>query len=151
MLSDICKYLNNWFDDKRLYGTFTISDGTFTDPEITEYLQAGQYFRIIDSVFNDGVYQYPDEELIDETFNGSVWVLKIPPQVLAISEEIDAWQAKYLGADSAALSPFQSESFGGYSYSKGANADGTSAGGDWSKVGGFTSRLSEWRKPRCRY
>lgn len=151
MLSDVCKYLNNWFDCARLYGTFTIADGTITSPDMSELLQTGQYYRIIESVFNDGIHQCDDDELYDETFEGSVWILKIPPQVVAISKEIDEWQAKYLGADSAALSPFMSESFGGYSYSKGATASGASAGGDWTAVAGFTSRLNEWRKPRCRY
>lgn len=156
MLSEVCRYLNNWFDCERLYGDFTISEGVLTGME--EKLQDGQYFRIIESVFNDGVYKYQsaipaevERELDDETFKGSVWILKIPPDVIAISDEIDAWKEKYLGADSAALSPFQSESFGGYSYTKGSTADGKNAGGDWTQNSGFTSRLDAWRKPRCRY
>ena len=151
MLSEVCKYLNNWFDCERLYGTFVITDGTITTPNMSEKLQDGQYFRVIESVFNDGVHQWGDEDLFDETFEGAVWILKIPPRILDISDEIDAWQEKYLGTDSAALSPYQSESFGGYSYSKGSSADGSAIGGDWTKVTGFTSRLNEWRKPRCRY
>lgn len=147
MLSELCRYLNNWFDGERLFGSFSIADGNL----VTDKLQNGQYFRIIGSVFNDGVYQYPAEDLKDETYEGAVWVLKIPPEVLAISDEIDAWKTKYLAGDSAALSPFTSESFGGYSYSKGSTSDGKSAGGDWTQVSGFTSRLEGWRKPRCRY
>lgn len=153
MLSEICAYLNNYFEGEtpvRFYGTFTIDGGTFTDPDLG-ILQAGQYFRIIDSVFNDGIHQYPDSELYDETFTGAVWVLKIPPEVIAISDEIDAWKANYLKADGPALSPYTSESFGGYSYSKGSAGDGVSTGGDWTKIGGFTARLERWRKPRCRY
>lgn len=156
MLSEVCRYLNNWFDSERLYGEFTISGGILTG--MSEKLQTGQHFRIIESVFNDGVHEYQTvipsnvtPSLKDETFDGSVWLLKIPPEVIEISEEIDDWQEKYLGADSAALSPFTSESFGGYSYTKGATADGKSAGGDWTQVSGFTSRLDGWRKPRCRY
>ena len=131
MLSEVCRYLNNWFDLDRYYGEFTITGGNITGVE----LQAGQYFRVIGSVFNDGVYLS----------------LAIPPEVIAISEEIDAWKAKYGATDSAALSPFQSESFGGYSYSKGSTSDGKNGGGDWTNVAGFTSRLDGWRKPRCRY
>lgn len=147
MLSEVCRYLNNWFDDGRTFGTFTIEDGSILDVD----LQGGQYFRIVDSVFNDGVYQYPTTALKDEVFHGAVWALKIPPEIIAISDEIDAWKEKYLGADSAALGPFASESFGGYSYTKGTTADGKVAGGDWTQVSGFTSRLNGWRKPRCRY
>ena len=147
MLSEVCRYLNNWFDDSRTFGDFEIEDGVLLDVD----LQAGQYFRIIDSVFNDGVYQWPVSNLRDEKFHGAVWALKIPPEIIAISDEIDAWKEKYLGADSAALGPFTSESFGGYSYSKGTTADGKVAGGDWTQVSGFTSRLNGWRRPRCRY
>lgn len=155
MLSEVCKFLNNWFDSERLYGDFTISGGILTG--VGEKLQEGQYFRIIESVFNDGVYAYRSvipagaaHELEDETFSGSVWILKIPPEVVALSDEIDAWCAKYAGADSAAMSPYTSESFGGYSYSKGASsgADG-GTGANWQTQ--FGPRLSLWRKPRCRY
>lgn len=149
MLSEVCRYLNNWFDDGRIFGDFTIEDGVLEGVDGT--LQSGQYFRIIGSVFNDGIYKYPTSELHDETFHGAVWVLKIPPEIIAISNEIDAWKEKYLGADSAALGPFTSESFGGYSYSKGTTADGKVSGGDWTQVSGFASRLDGWRKPRCRY
>lgn len=148
MLSEVCRYLNNWFDSERLYGDFTISGGNLDG--MSEKLQTGQYFRIIGSVFNDGVYGYPETNLKSETFDGSVWILKIPPEVVALSDEIDAWCAKYAGADSAAMSPYTSESFGGYSYSKGASsgADG-GTGANWQTQ--FGPRLSLWRKPRCRY
>lgn len=147
MLSEVCRYLNNWFDDGRIFGDFTIEDGVLEGVDGT--LQSGQYFRIIGSVFNDGIYKHPATDLHDETFHGAVWVLKIPPEVVAISKEIDAWKAANLGG--AAMSPFTSESFGGYSYSKGTTADGKVAGGDWTQLSGFTSRLDGWRKPRCRY
>lgn len=149
MLSDVCRYLNNWFDSERLFGEFEIADGNITGLE--DKLQTGQYFRIIESVFNDGIHQYPATDLQDETFTGSVWVLKIPPEVVDISEEIDEWNAKNATADSAAMSPFQSESFGGYSYTKASGSDGSDGGGAWQSVPGFTSRLNGWRKVRCRY
>ena len=49
------------------------------------------------------------------------------------------------GADSAAMSPYMSESFGGYSYSKGAS--NTASGGSvvtWQDA--FKTRLAPWRK-----
>lgn len=148
MLSEVCKYLNNWFDCARLYGTFTINEGNLDGFE--EVLQTGQYFRIYGSVFNDGVYKYPQTQLRDETFNGTIWIMKVPPQVIELSDLIDEWEAKYIAADSAALSPFNSESFGGYSYSKGSGGENGS-GGDWESIRGFISKLNQWRKPRCRY
>lgn len=147
MLSEVCRYLNNWFDSERLYGDFTISGGNLDG--MSEKLQTGQYFRIIGSVFNDGVYGYPETNLKSETFDGSVWILKIPPEVVALSDEIDAWCAKYAGADSAAMSPYTSESFGGYSYSKGASGSDGGTGANWKTQ--FGSWLNLWRRPRCRY
>ena len=146
MLSDVCRYLNNWFDAERIFGTFVISGGNVTGME--DKLQTGQYFRIVDSVFNDGVYKYP-AMLKDETFDGAVWLMKVPPEVVEISDEIDAWMAQYGAADSEAMSPYASESFGGYSYTKASGENGV--GSAWEGVAGFKSRLEGWRRPRCRY
>ena len=77
--------------------------------------------------------------LTDETFTGAVWALAIPRAVLKIANEIDAWQQKN-GA--AAASPYQSESFGGYSYSMRAQSGESGAG--WKDA--FAGRLSDWRK-----
>ena len=107
----------------------------------------GQYIRIVGSLLNDGVYQYSDniEGLTDEEFDGAVWSLAIPKEVVAISEEIKTWVAQYGGASSAAMSPFSSESFGGYSYSKGgASGNSNASAGDWKSA--FASRLDQWRK-----
>jgi len=143
MLTEICGYLRNWFDVKRYNGTFTITDGRLITPyTFTE----GQYIRIVGSVLNDGVYLYSDniEGLRNETFDGAVWGLAIPKEVVNISNDIKTWVEKNGGADSAANSPFTSESFGGYSYSKGASASGDYAAGDWKSA--FASRLAQWRK-----
>lgn len=146
MLSELCKELNNWFCVKKFFGTFTIEDGVLIVPE----LQNGQYFRIVGSIFNDGVYEYPKQGLKDETFNGAVWAMAVPVEVIALSTEIDEWQNKYAGVDSVAMSPFQSESFGGYSYTKasGSSDNGNSAG-DWKNT--FKSQLDKWRKVMVLY
>lgn len=142
MLTELCQELRNWFDKERRYGTFTISGGALT----ADFLKAGQYYRIVGSIFNDGVHKYGDEteELTDETFTGAIWALAIPKEVVALATEIQAWREKYDTADSAALSPFQSESFGGYSYSKGGGASTGGSGADWTGV--FKKRLNTWRK-----
>lgn len=145
MLTELCQELKNWFDVDRRFGTFVIEDGELS----ASFLQAGQYFRIVGSVFNDGVYQYPAAELNDETFDGAVWAMAVPPDVIALADEIEAWCAKYQGADSAAMSPFASESFGGYSYSKGSGGSSSGgSGGSGSWQGAFASRLNLWRKIR---
>lgn len=138
-LTELCQELHNWFDREQHTGTFTIQDGNIT----ADFLQDGQYYRIMGSVFSDGVHQYPSSELRDETFEGAVWALAIPAPVIKLSTEIEAWRGKYEAADSAALSPFTSESFGGYSYSKGGSTDG-GGGASWQSA--FRAQLNRWRK-----
>lgn len=145
MLTDLCQELRNWFDLNRYEDTFTISGGTLT----ANFLLDGQYFRIIGSVFNDGVHKYGDsgDVLEDETFTGAVWALGIPKAVLQLNDDIDAWIAKYGGVDSVAMSPYTSESFGGYSYSKGSNLSSvTSANSATGWKAMFASQLNRWRK-----
>lgn len=148
MLNELCGYLRNWFDRDKYIGHFQILNGAIIAPEGMEMsLLDGQYIRIVGSLLNDGVYQYSDniEGLTDEEFDGAVWSLAIPKEVVAISEEIKTWVAQYGGASSAAMSPFSSESFDGYSYSKGgASGNSNASAGDWKSV--FASRLDQWRK-----
>ena len=149
MLTEVLAYLRNWFERAKFFGIFQIVNGTLRTQysngiaflEITP--KDGQYIRIIGSALNDGVYQWPVEGLHDEEFDGAVWLLAVPPILSAIVNDIEDWQAKNGSADSAAMSPFQSESFGGYSYSKGSSASGGSAL-TWQDA--FKGRLSPWRK-----
>ena len=138
MLTDLCQEIRNWFDRERHFGTFTISGGVLTAP----ILPNGQYYRIIGSVFNDGVHKRGDaaDVLTDETFDGAVWALAIPPAVLELNDEIDAWIEAY---GEKAAGPFVMESFGGYSYTKATSA-GSGNQSTWQ--GAFRSRLSKWRK-----
>lgn len=140
VLSELCKELNNWFDYERKFGKFTISDGQLQ----VDFLQEGQYYRIAGSVFNDGVYQYtqnPHESpLRDETFEGAVWLMAVPSDVLGLADEVEAWIGKYKDVSE---SPLQSESFGGYSYTK-ASGSGSNGGTSWRDA--FRSRLNQWRK-----
>ena len=146
MLTELCQELRNWFDIIRYEGTFTISGGALT----ADFLQPNQYYRIIGSIFNDGVHKYGDNKdvLTDETFVGSVWALGIPKAVIDLAAEIAAWKAKYEDLNSQAMSPFQSESFAGYSYSKGNTSSASGAAAStptgWKSV--FASNLNRWRK-----
>ena len=146
MLSQICLYLNNWFDwnMSHYYGTFTISGGALN---IAGDIQPNQYYRIVGSVFNDGVYQRGKETLVDETFEGAIWLMAVPKDVLDLATEIKAWQDKYGGISSENMSPFQSESFGGYSYQKASGGNSTASGSTvptWQGV--FADRLRRYKK-----
>lgn len=147
MLTELCQELHNWFDRERHTGTFEITGGVIT----ASFLVPGQYYRVIGSIFNDGVHEYTgeaDEDLKDETWEGAVWALAIPKAVINLSTEIDAWRQKYERAGSAAMSPFTSESFGGYSYSKSGAGTSSSTTGATGWVGAFASQLNRWRKIR---
>jgi hypothetical protein len=142
MLTEICQYLHNWFEREKIIGKLTFKDNLiYTKDGDQVVLLDDQYFRVIGSMLNDGVHKYP-ATLKDETFEGAVWSMAVPPDFVLLLQEIEAWQTKYGGADSTAMSPFNSESFAGYSYSKGGTSDG--AGVTWMST--FGSRLSAWRK-----
>lgn len=144
MLTEICKELNNWFAKEKIIGMVHISDGHL-DNDITDKMVAGQYFRIVGSVLNDGVHKYDDELVLqDEEFEGAVWLMAVPPQVLNLANEIKAWQDKYGAIDSENMSPFNSESFGGYSYSKSGGGASETGAGTWQKA--FRNRLNMYRK-----
>lgn len=144
MINEVCHEIKNWFETGKYGGLITIQNGTF---DAENKLQEGQYFRIVGSVFNDGVYQYPVTNLHDEIFDGAIWPMAVPKEFLDLVSEISDWNNKYGGVDSVLMSPFNSESFGGYSYSKsgGGSSDGNDAtSGTW--VGAFAHRLNRWRK-----
>ena len=137
ILTEICAELRNWFvvPDGVHIQTYNISGGSI---ELLDFLQDGQYFRIIGSVFNDGVHQYPASDLTDEVFHGAVWSMAVPPAVIDIAAEIE----EYNKSDAGKPSPFTSESFGGYAYTKATDANGAPI--SWQKA--FSCRLSRWRK-----
>ena len=137
MLTEICTHLKNFFvrneEDKHYQKGITINDGILT-PSFG--LKQNQYYRIIGSTFNDGVHRFGDatDVLVDETFDGSVWLMAVPKSFLDLVSEIEEYQAKYGQA-----TPYVSESFGGYSYSK---SDGAAT--SWQHA--FSTRLNAWRK-----
>lgn len=140
VLTELCDYLNNYFWRTKRNVKLTISGGSFT----VDFLKRGQYFRIVGSDFNDGVWKYPATDLHDEEFDGSIWSMAVPGTVIDLASEIGKWQEKYSGFDSEAMSPFASESFGNYSYSKGTAASGTANPNDWRTV--YASRLAPYRR-----
>lgn len=143
MLSAVCKELNNWdFNHraKKYVGEISIADGQLVG--FSDRLAVGQYYRVVGSLYNDGIYLYGDEEvaLKDETFDGAVWAMWVPQEVIDLAGEIKTWCEKYETADN--MTPYQSESFGGYSYTKASGANGGTV--RWQDA--FRSRLNKWRK-----
>lgn len=142
-INDFCEEVNNYFEQTRVFGEFEIANGNI---DLNRYgIQEGQYIRIVGSVFNDGVYRYPfppNETLVDETFNGSIWAMAVPSAVIAKMEEINQWLEEN---QSALNSPYQSESFGGYSYTKKSGDEGENA--NWQSH--FRKTLDRWRKIRA--
>lgn len=141
ILEQVLGHIHNWFQVGIYPGKYTIQDGGITLP----FLQDGQYFRIVGSVFNDGLHQYgPAMEMLqDETFDGAVWALAVPRAVVELAGEIADWQKKY---GDAVSSPYTSESFGGYSYTKAGGANENGGSGGWEAA--FCSKLNQWRKVR---
>ena len=138
MLEQVLMNIRRWFlvEGGIHSGTFTIKDGGITLP----FLADGQYFRICGSVFNDGLHQYNVLDLTDETFTGTIWALAIPKAVIELADEIQKWQEKN---GESSTSPYQSESFGGYSYSKATDAE---TGGAVTWQSAFKQQLGTWRK-----
>ena len=136
MLTELCAELRNYFVTEIRYEDFTISGGKIAP---LDFIQENQYFRIVGSVFNDGVYKNTaDLKLTNEVFSGAVWSMAVPPSVVDLAAEIK----KYNESDEAKPSAYQSESFSGYSYSKATDSNGVPL--DWKKV--FASRLKPFRR-----
>lgn len=135
MLEKVLRHLRNWFvaPDGIRRGKYEIKGGSIELPFLVE----GQYFRIVGSILNDGLYQYPAKDLMDESFSGVIWALAIPRDVLDVVKEIEQWCEKNPSG------PFTSESFGGYSYTKAANS-ATGQPVTWQDA--FRSTLNQWRK-----
>ena len=135
-MNDLCDNLRNYFIREKHTGSFVIENGSISLPFLVE----GQYFRIVGSILNDGVYKYPCSGLTDEPFHGEIWAMAVPPAVTTLLTDINEWNAKY-GEASRGL--YQSESFAGYSYSKATDKE-TGNAVTWQAV--FRSELSKWRK-----
>ncbi|MBO5020542.1 MAG: hypothetical protein J6D52_07750 [Clostridia bacterium] len=135
-LFELCNEIKNFFVTEIKTRKFEIDNGKITP---LDFIQENQYFRIVGSVFNDGVYMNTaDLELTNEVFCGAVWSMAVPPSVVDLAAEIK----KYNESDEAKPSAYNSESFGGYAYTKATNSDGTPI--RWQDV--FKKSLNKWRK-----
>ena len=150
MLTEVCNFIHNYFEIARQTGDFKIENGAINLDDLLYY---GQRFRIVGSHLNDGIYTYREHEiynddnteaveLTDEVFTGAVYAMSVPRDVWQLVFDIQAWINKN---KNVLDSPYTSESFGGYSYTK-ASGSGANAGGvlGWQDV--FRSRLNAYRK-----
>ena len=148
MLQQICEHIHNYFIEESYEGKFDIADGMISLP-----LLDGQRFLISGSVLNDGVYTYHDSGVKNdddtevaglqaETFAGTICAMAVPPAVVALAGEIEAWVDNN---GDAINSPYQSESvIGVYSYTKASGGSGAGGSVSWEDV--YKSRLNRWRK-----
>ncbi len=153
MISELCAELHNYFlrdytrPEQYIHsGSFVIAGG---EMQSLPFLKENQYYRIVGSTFNDGVYQYHDPDrsreagpLTNESFDGAIWEMFVPPDVIALANEIETWISD--NADTI-NSPYQSESFGGYSYTKAVAGTGELST-TWQSH--FASRLNRWRRTK---
>jgi len=150
MLQQVCDFVHNYFILEEHRGKFSVANGTIVLP----FLLDGQRFRIRGSALNDGIYTYHTDgtvfdddnseavELGTETFSGTIDAMGIPRHFDKLVQEISEWQTK----NQAVLeSPYTSESFGGYSYTK-ATGSGANSGGLLSWQDMFRGKLNAYRK-----
>lgn len=127
IIDSLCRELRNFFIRGEVDGTFTISGGALLPGSAPGGsaddlpLHDGQYYYIGGSLFNDGVHRWPEEQLVDETFDGYIWLMAPPRDFLALAEDIAAYRAR-IDELSAAGGGFRSESFGDYSYTLSTDA-----------------------------
>lgn len=132
MLEKVCREIRNYFVKSVHTGRFVIENSAIQLPFLVE----GQYFRVEGSVLNDGIYQYPATSLQDEAFSGRIVAMAIPPAFLELVEKIKDFDAKNV------VSPYTSESWGGYSYTRATDGNGQAVG--WKTA--FAKELNAWRK-----
>lgn len=139
MLEQVLQHLNNWFlvPDGVHSGAFEIKGGSIALP----FLKSGQFYRVLGSTFNDGLYRYPNTGIKDEVFEGTIWALAVPPGIIVLADEMEKWQEKNGAASSG---PYQSESFGGYSYTRATGANGAAA----TVFDAYAAQLSPYKKAR---
>ena len=144
MIDEICAEIRNYFSppDDRYIGNFSVVNGVIF-PSLSF---PTDYIRIVGSHKKNGVHQISQNDLIDEPeFHGGVWIMTPPKAFLDLVNDISDWQEKYGGIDSMAMSPYASENYGGYGYSKMTGAgSGASAFVDWKSA--FAGRLNLYRR-----
>lgn len=144
---ELCFECRNFHKPDIYPGTYTITGGVL---EPLPAVPDGAWIRIIGSVFNDGCWQYPSADMTDETFYGAIWLMHVPPDFIALLDDINAWEAANADAVKNATAevlsgPYTSESFAGYTYQKKTGFGDIATSWRDPRLG-FTARLNAWRK-----
>lgn len=148
ILEEILYHIHNWFPRESFEVAGCQIQGGQLPASVTDKMGAANWYRITGSYRNDGLHEVGDNDLIDETFDGWVTTCAIPRPVLELACEIAEWvDANEKARQKALESPYQSESFGGYTYT--IRGDLTAQNGSDGLSGwqaAFASRLNPWRK-----
>lgn len=133
MLYSLMRECRNYFpvEGAAVSGRIAIEGGVVDLP-----LLPGQYFLVEGSVLNDGLHQ-AGEALDDETFTGTVTPLAVPAAFRELADRIKDFVDKQ-----GSPSPFQSESFAGYSYTRATGRNGGQV--TWKDA--FLDEIRQWRK-----
>ena len=143
-LEQVLGSIHNWFvRDTLSVGECAIEEGALP---ASVPIPDGVWYRIQGSYLNDGMHLKGDdaEGLTDETFSGTITTHVIPKPLLSVVEEICKYQEEN---GESANGPYQSESFGGYSYTLRGNSSASGTGvptTGWRAV--FAGQLNQWRK-----
>ena len=149
VLEQVLNHIHNWFVYDEIGVSRCAVEGGSLPASVS--IPEGAWYRIQGSLFNDGLHQHPADDLTDETFDGTVTVCAIPRVLLGIVDEITDYIDAMNESDAAVRgAKFQSESFGGYTYSLKGDSRANSASGGGSGLSGwqaaFRTDLNPWRK-----
>lgn len=131
---ELCEFTHNYFDreDEPISGTFAFEPDTVPDGVVN-----GQYFRVIGSIFNDGVHKAGDADLTAETFTGRVQPMRVPPAFVALALTITEYDKAI-----PAGGKYTSQSFNGWSGTLASGSDGLPATG----IDRYRTEINRWRK-----
>lgn len=148
-LEDILYHIHNWFERSVIGAKGCVIESGELPASISAQISEGQWYRIEGSMLNDGLHRHPDLSLVDETFDGKVSLLAIPKPLIRLAQRVqDYIDQTAEGNEKARRSPYQSESFGGYSYSlKSGSGSNSASGGLSGWQSEFAGELNAWRKP----
>jgi hypothetical protein len=123
-------------------GSYSIAEGSLSP--VPDEILTGQYIAIYGSVLNDGIWKVGtdgaltgDYDAVDEGFTATIYPLKVPPDFVQLATDITAWKAKM---DES--SPYASETFPHYSYTKAQKQGGGNI--TWQQQ--FTGRIQPFRR-----
>lgn len=148
MLLELMKECRNFFEIgvsgyvTKCDDTYTIASGVLSP--VPDDLTVGQYFAIVDSVLNDGIFLLGadgaitgDYSAVDEEFTGTIYPLKVPRDFVQLATDITSWRT-----NAGESSPYVSERFPDYQYQKAQGANGAAI--TWQKQ--FADRIAPYRR-----